>query len=58
MAKKPRTDRSRKEPAEVICPKCHHTEIIYMPQQEMPMCPDCGKRRMVFRELLKEGKSY
>ncbi len=50
--------RSRKEPAEIICPKCHRTEIIYMPQQEMPKCPDCKTVRMVFRELLTEGKSY
>lgn len=49
---------SKKEPAEIICPKCHYTEIIYLPQQEMPKCPQCQKGQMVFRELLKEGKSY
>jgi len=58
MPQKTKPDRTPKEPAEVICPKCHYTEIIYLPQQEMPICPDCRKGRMVFRELLKEGKSY
>ncbi len=49
---------SKKEAAEIICPRCHHTEIIYLPQQEMPLCPQCRTVRMVFRELLTEGKSY
>ncbi len=48
---------SDKEAVEVACPKCHRTEIIYMPEQEIPKCPECD-RRMVFRELLTEGKSY
>ena len=32
------------------------TEIIYIPIEEMPRCPDCGTR-MVIKELLDEGKS-
>lgn len=48
----------KKQAAEVICPRCHRTEIVYLPIDEMPKCPDCGDIRMVFRELLTEGKSY
>ena len=51
-AKKRRTD-----PIEVICPKCQHTEIVYLSDEEMPRCPECRKE-MVFKEVLKEGKSY
>lgn len=49
--------RSTKEAIEVICPKCKRTEIIYLPEEEMPKCEHC-KIRMVIRELLDEGKSY
>jgi hypothetical protein len=49
--------RSEKEAIEVICPKCKRTEIIYLPEEEMPKCEHC-KVRMVIRELLDEGKSY
>ncbi|MCA1944105.1 MAG: hypothetical protein LDL30_02330 [Desulfovibrio sp.] len=45
------------QPVEVACPKCQRTEIIYVPKEEMPVCPEC-KVRMVVKELLKEGKSY
>ncbi|GAB7080725.1 hypothetical protein [Megalodesulfovibrio paquesii] len=45
------------QPVEVSCPKCQRTEIIYVPKEEMPVCPEC-KVRMVVKELLKEGKSY
>jgi ribosomal protein S27E len=45
------------EAVEIICPNCKHTQIIYVPQEEMPDCPKCGTRMMI-RELLKEGKSY
>jgi ssDNA-binding Zn-finger/Zn-ribbon topoisomerase 1 len=48
---------SKSESVEVVCPKCHHTEIIRIPGEEMPKCPKCNIR-MVIRELLKEGKSY
>lgn len=48
----------RKQAVEVICPKCKHTEIIYMPKEELPECSECGKSRMVIREILSEGKSY
>lgn len=49
--------RSKKEAIEVICPKCKRTEIIYLPDEEMPKCEHCNIR-MVIRELLDEGKSY
>ena len=41
---------------EVMCLKCQHTEIIYLPA-EVPKCPDCNIR-MSIREVLREGKSY
>ncbi|MCK7514608.1 MAG: zinc ribbon-containing protein [Desulfobacterales bacterium] len=47
----------RNEPVEVVCPTCGRTHIVYIPKEEIPKCPDCG-RRMVLRELLREGKSY
>jgi ribosomal protein S27E len=49
--------REKKEPIEVVCRKCGHTEIIYLPKEEIPKCPKCD-RRMVISELLDEGKSY
>jgi len=42
----------------VICPKCKFTEIIYMPKEELPRCPECQKSYMIIREILSEGKSY
>jgi ribosomal protein S27E len=47
----------RNEPVEVVCPKCRRTEIVYIPKEQTPNCPDC-RTQMVFRELLCEGKSY
>ena len=49
--------REEKEAVEVTCPRCRRTQIIYLPQEEMPKCEECGKR-MVISELLDEGKSY
>lgn len=49
--------REESEPVEVKCPKCDHTQIIYLPKEEMPKCPKCNIR-MVISELLDEGKSY
>ena len=48
--------KQQKEAIEIICPKCKRTEIVYITKEEMPKCEDCMVR-MVFRELLKEGKS-
>jgi len=45
-----------REPVEVKCPKCGRTEIIYLPNEEIPVCEKCGKR-MIISELLDEGKS-
>ncbi len=50
-------DHSRKEPVEVICPRCRYTEIIYLPVDDLPLCPKCNIR-MSISELLDEGKSY
>ena len=52
-----RTDRSKNEPAEIICPRCRYTKIIYLPADDFPLCPRCGTR-MSLSELLDEGKSY
>ena len=49
--------REGSEAIEVKCPKCDRTEIIYLPEEEMPVCADCNIR-MVIKELLDEGKSY
>ena len=43
-------------PIEVVCPKCKHTEIIYLQKEDMPKCPQCTIR-MIIREILREGKS-
>ena len=42
---------------ELICLKCRRTEIIYVPAEEIPKCPDCNVR-MTINEVLREGKSY
>jgi hypothetical protein len=49
--------REKKEAIEVFCPICKRTEIIYIPNEDIPNCPDC-KIKMAIRELLTEGKSY
>ena len=48
--------RDKKEPIQVKCPRCRLTNIIYIPEQEIPRCPDCDIP-MTFEELLDEGKS-
>jgi ribosomal protein S27E len=50
-------ERGEKEPIQVLCPKCRHTEIIYLPVEDLPRCPECGNQ-MIIEELLDEGKSY
>jgi hypothetical protein len=50
-------ERGKKEPAQIVCPRCRHTEIIYLPQEQFPRCPDCDIP-MIIAELLDEGKSY
>jgi len=42
---------------ELICLKCKRAEILYVPAEEIPKCPDCGVR-MLIKEILREGKSY
>jgi hypothetical protein len=42
---------------EVICLKCKRTEILYVPTEEIPKCPNCNIR-MTINEILREGKSY
>jgi ribosomal protein S27E len=55
--KRRRPRRGRQNSVQVVCPKCGHTEIIYIPEEDIPKCPQCRKQ-MVFGELLEEGKSY
>jgi DNA-directed RNA polymerase subunit RPC12/RpoP len=42
---------------ELVCVKCKRTEILYIPVEEFPKCPDCNIR-MSIKEILREGKSY
>ena len=49
--------KKKKEAIEVKCPKCRHTQIVYLSTEEIPRCPECNER-MVIREFLVEGKSY
>ena len=42
---------------ELICLNCRRTEILYVPAEEVPKCPDCNVR-MTINEVLREGKSY
>lgn len=50
-------ERGKHEPVEVVCTKCRYTKIIYLPVDDLPLCPTC-KKQMVISELLDEGKSY
>jgi ribosomal protein S27E len=45
------------EAVEVKCSKCGRTQIIYIPKEDIPKCPDCNIK-MYINELLDEGKSY
>ena len=49
--------RDKMEPIEVVYPKCRHTEMVYLPKEAIPKCPECNID-MVIQELLREGKSY
>jgi len=55
-AEKP-TMRDKREAVQVKCPKCKRTQIVYIPEEDIPKCPDC-KIQMNIEELLDEGKSY
>ncbi|MCB1777577.1 MAG: hypothetical protein KDI50_09070 [Candidatus Competibacteraceae bacterium] len=48
--------RDKVEPIQIGCPKCRHTEIVYIPIEAIPRCPECGTQ-MIIKELLDEGKS-
>lgn len=41
---------------EVKCPLCDHTQIVYIPREEIPECP-VHKVKMMIKEVLEEGKS-
>ena len=50
-------NKDQKEAVEIVCPNCKRTEIVYITKEDMTKCEDCSSP-MVFRELLKEGKSF
>ena len=52
--------RGHKEPVQVRCPRCGERSIIYLPVDDLPVCPnpDCRGSRMIIEELLDEGKSF
>lgn len=49
--------RGKKEPAQLICPRCRFSMIVYLPLEDLPRCPECNTKMMI-GELLDEGKSY
>ncbi len=57
MRGKERRQLEKSEAVEVKCPSCHATQIVYLPREEIPKCPDC-RVRMIINEVLEEGKSY
>ena len=54
---KPKQKTRKGGAVELICLKCRRTEILYVPAEEVPKCPDCNVR-MTINEVLREGKSY
>jgi ribosomal protein S27E len=48
-------NRYKREAVEVVCPICRKSQIIYLPDEEMPTCPVCRKK-MIIKEVLTEGK--
>lgn len=50
--------RGKHEPVQLICPSCRFQMIVYLPLEDLPICPECKKVRMVIEELLDEGKAY
>ena len=40
-------ERGKKEPIQVKCPRCKLTEIIYIPDEDIPHCPECGTRMVI-----------
>jgi hypothetical protein len=49
--------RGEMEPAQLIWARCRHTEIVYLPLEDLPKCLGCGAQ-LILEELLDEGKSY
>ena len=49
--------RKKMEAIEVVCPKCKRTEIVYLPDEDIPRCQNCNIQ-MIIQELLDEEKSY
>ena len=43
--------REKKEAVEVVCPNCKWTEIIYIPKEDIPKCPDCKTQPPRLRQI-------
>jgi hypothetical protein len=56
-ATEPDMQRGKHEPIEIVCPRCRYKEIVYLPLEDLPLCPECNTQ-MLISELLDEGKSY
>lgn len=50
--------RGKHEPVQLICPSCRFQMIVYLPLEDLPICPECNEVRMLIEELLDEGKAY
>lgn len=50
-------ERGKRESLEVVCPRCRYTQIVTLPIDDLPKCPQCNTPMMI-SELLDEGKSY
>jgi len=51
----PFKDRYKRAMVEVYCPIHKVSQIIYLPEEKIPVCPLC-KKEMVIKEVLTEGK--
>lgn len=54
-SKSPKKEKKETTRVEVKCPKCDHTEIVVVPTEEIPKCPD-HNIKMLIHEVLTEGK--
>ena len=48
-------DRYKREFVEVACPRCKQTNIVCLPEEDIPECEFC-KVKMNIKEILTEGK--
>lgn len=48
--------REKLEPVEVCCPRCGRTQIVYLPEEKPPVCPE-DRLVMVVRDPVGDGRS-